>query len=98
MANLQENLERLKYVSNHPEKQLENYLKEGRQVIGTFPYYTPEVIADAAGIIPMGMWGAQTDISQARRYLGAFACPILYGDGLDWSLRWNQSSYDSGDV
>ena len=77
MANLQENLERLKYVSNHPEKQLENYLKEGRQVIGTFPYYTPEVIADAAGIIPMGMWGAQTDISQARRYLVAFACPIM---------------------
>lgn len=77
MADLQKNLQYLKDVSGAPGKQLERYLGEGKQVIGTFPYYTPEVLADAAGIVPMGMWGAQTDISQARKYLVAFACPIM---------------------
>lgn len=77
MANLQENLQYLKEAAGNPGKRLAQYLREGRQVIGAFPYYTPEVLADAAGIVPMGMWGAQTEISQARKYLVAFACPIM---------------------
>ncbi|MDO4268905.1 MAG: 2-hydroxyacyl-CoA dehydratase family protein [Eubacteriales bacterium] len=77
MTNLQENLEYLEHIANNPKKQLENYRKAGKDIIGTFPYYTPEVLADAAGIVPMGMWGAQTEISQARKYLVAFACPIM---------------------
>lgn len=77
MANLQDKLQELKEIAANPRKQLEQYLSKGKQVIGTFPYYTPEVLADAAGIVPMGMWGAQTGISQARKYLVAFACPIM---------------------
>lgn len=48
MANLQEKLQYLKEVAGNPGKQLAQYLRQGRQVIGTFPYYTPEVLADAA--------------------------------------------------
>ncbi len=77
MAKLQEQLQYLKQVAANPGKKLKQYLSSGKQVIGTFPYYTPEVLADAAGIVPMGMWGAQTEISQARKYLVAFACPIM---------------------
>lgn len=75
--NLQENLNYLKKVAANPKLQLENYLAAGKDVIGTFPYYTPEVLADAAGIVPMGMWGAQTEYSLAKKYLVAFACPIM---------------------
>lgn len=77
MANIQENLNKLKEVAVNPKGRLDQYLAAGKQVIGAFPYYTPEVLADAAGIVPMGMWGAQTEVSQARKYLVAFACPIM---------------------
>jgi len=77
MANLQENLQYLKQIANHPQQQLRKYCEEGKQVIGCFPIYTPEVIADAAGIVPLGMWGAQTEFSQAKKYLVPFACPIM---------------------
>lgn len=77
MANLQENLQTLQTISHNPKGQLEKYLADGKQVVGVFPYYTPEVMADAAGIVPMGMWGAQTEFSLAKKYLVPFACPIM---------------------
>jgi (R)-2-hydroxyisocaproyl-CoA dehydratase beta subunit len=77
MANLQELLLRLKNVTSNPGAQLDQYLKEGKQVIGCFPYYPPEILADAAGIVPMGLWGAQTEFSMSKKYLVAFACPIM---------------------
>lgn len=77
MAELQENLKRLQEIAGNPKSQLERYLSEGRQVIGCFPIYTPEVLADAAGIVPMGLWGAQTEFSLAKKYLVPFACPIM---------------------
>ncbi len=77
MANLQKQLQYLKEVAANPAKQLKQYLDAGKQVIGCFPYYTPEVFADAAGIVPMGMWGAQTEFSLSKKYLVAFACPIM---------------------
>lgn len=77
MADLHENLQKLRNISHNPKKQLDAYLSDGKQVIGAFPYYTPEVMADAAGIIPMGMWGAQTEFSLAKKYLVPFACPIM---------------------
>lgn len=77
MADLQDNLKKLQEISHNPKKQLENYLATGKQVVGAFPYYTPEVMADAAGIVPMGMWGAQTEFSLAKKYLVPFACPLM---------------------
>ena len=77
MADLQENLNRLQEIAGNPKSQLNRYLSEGRQVIGCFPIYTPEVLADAAGIVPMGLWGAQTEFSLAKKYLVPFACPIM---------------------
>lgn len=77
MASLQENLQRLQEIAANPKAQLDRYLKDGRQVAGCFPIYTPEVLADAAGLVPMGMWGAQTEFSQAKKYLVPFACPIM---------------------
>ena len=77
MASLQENLQRLQEVAANPKAQLDRYLEAGRQVVGCFPIYTPEVLADAAGLVPMGMWGALTEFAQAKKYLVPFACPIM---------------------
>ena len=77
MASLQENLELLKSISANPKKQLDNYIAAGKKVVGCFPVYTPEVMVHAADMVPMGLWGAQTEISSARNYLPPFACPIM---------------------
>lgn len=77
MASLQENLELLKSISANPKKQLDNYIAAGKKVVGCFPVYTPEIMVHAAGMVPMGLWGAQTEISSARNYLPPFACPIM---------------------
>lgn len=34
-------------------------------------------VGEAAGMIPMGLWGAQTEISSAKNFLPPFACPIM---------------------
>ena len=77
MASLQENLELLKNIATNPKKQLGHYIAAGKKVVGCFPVYTPEVMVHAAGMIPMGLWGAQTEITQSRNYLPPFACPIM---------------------
>ena len=61
MASLQENLELLKNIATNPKKQLDHYIAAGKKVVGCFPVYTPEVMVHAAGMIPMGLWGAQTE-------------------------------------
>lgn len=78
MPDLSRNLDSLRTAARNPEAQLRHYLSQGREVIGCFPYYTPEVLADAAGIVPMGLWGAQTEFSLSKKYLVAFACPIMH--------------------
>lgn len=31
-------------------------------------------------MIPMGLWGGQTELMRAKSYLPAFACPIMQSD------------------
>jgi bcr-type benzoyl-CoA reductase subunit C len=45
--------------------------------VGCFPIYTPEEIIYAAGALPVGMWGGNTELSRSDRYLQAFCCSIM---------------------
>ncbi|MDR3306050.1 MAG: 2-hydroxyacyl-CoA dehydratase family protein, partial [Clostridiales Family XIII bacterium] len=60
-----------------PEKQLRAFLAAGKSVVGLLPYFCPEEIVYAAGMIPFGLWGADRRVSEARRYFPAFICSIL---------------------
>ena len=77
MKELSEILSEFKYISEHPKAQLEKYLKQGKKAIGCMPYFCPEELIHAAGMVPFGIWGAQTRLSEARRYLPAFICSII---------------------
>ncbi|MDO4540174.1 MAG: 2-hydroxyacyl-CoA dehydratase family protein [Syntrophomonadaceae bacterium] len=80
-------LEKMQWVVNHPGQVVEDYLKERkRPVIGCVPEYCPEEIVYAAGMLPIGMWGARTTISQATSYFPAFACSLVQSD-LELGLR-----------
>lgn len=77
MNRLTEILYELKNVASNPKTQLQKQLTEGKKVIGCMPYFCPEELIYAAGMIPFGIWGAETQVSEAKRYWPPFICSIL---------------------
>ena len=67
----------LKEAAANPRVRLDKYLNLGRKIIGCMPYFCPEELIHAAGMVPFGLWGAQTRVSEAERYLPAFICSIV---------------------
>lgn len=71
-------LAKMKSAVSNPGKVVKDYKeKTGKGVIGCFPVYCPEEIVHAAGILPVGMWGGQTQISQALTIVPSFCCSIM---------------------
>ena len=73
-------------IANNPKKQLEQYISEGKKVIGCYPYYVPEELIYAAGMIPMGL---KRGIQQAKEYFAPFYCSLAneFGNGLNGDLQ-----------
>jgi len=72
---------------DNPAQVVEKYLEtRKRPVIGCAPEYCPEEIVYAAGMLPIGMWGARTNISQATMYFPAFACSLVQSN-LELGMR-----------
>lgn len=78
MENIENILLEMNEVVSNPKKMVKDYInKTGNKVIGCFPVYCPEELVYAAGMLPVGMWGGQTDIGRAKSQLPAFACSIM---------------------
>lgn len=61
-----------------PFEQLDKYVAAGKKVIGCAPVYTPEELVYSFGMIPMGIWGYEGEVTLAKEYFPAFyAAPIL---------------------
>ena len=70
-------LDEFKAAAYAPKKLLAQYKAEGKKVIGVLPYYAPEELVYAAGMVPMGIWGSNTKtISKAKEYCATFYCTI----------------------
>ena len=64
-------------IAYNPDKQLADFKAQGKKVIGVLPYYAPEELVYAAGMVPMGMWGSnKKTISRAKEYCATFYCTI----------------------
>ena len=64
-------------VAANPKGQLKAYKDAGKKCIGVMPYYAPEELVYAAGMVPMGIWGSNTKtISRAKEYCATFYCTI----------------------
>lgn len=75
MSNIELLLEKLDVC---PFKQLDKYVEDGKKVVGCAPVYAPEELVYALGMIPMGIWGAEGEVTLAKEYFPAFyAAPIL---------------------
>jgi len=66
-----------KEIAENPEKQLAMYKAQGKKAIGVLPYYAPEELVYAAGMVPFGVWGTNNkNISRAKEYCATFYCTI----------------------
>lgn len=73
----QEILARFHEVAVHPAAQKEAYLAAGKKVVLTAPVYTPEEIIHSMGMVPMGAWGGDLELREAKKYFPAFICSIV---------------------
>ncbi len=66
-------------VISNPGKVVKEFKKStNSKVIGCFPYYCPEELVHAAGMLPIGCWGGQTTLSKSGYYFPPFACSIMH--------------------
>ena len=64
-------------IAANPKAQLNKYKAEGKKCIGVLPYYAPEELVEAAGMVPFGMWGSnKKTIARAKEYCATFYCTI----------------------
>jgi bcr-type benzoyl-CoA reductase subunit C len=64
-------------IASSPAQQLKKVIASGKKAVGIFPYFCPEELVDAAGMVPFGIWGADMQAAEAKRYYPAFICSIL---------------------
>ncbi|MGL5356818.1 MAG: 2-hydroxyacyl-CoA dehydratase subunit D [Fusobacteriaceae bacterium] len=65
-------------INKNPKAEIKKYLEStGTKAIGCMPIYTPGEIVHAAGMLPVGIWGADREITDAKNYFPAFICSIL---------------------
>ncbi len=77
MRNLNEILKDFEVNAANPSKLFEEYLAEGKKVVGLAPAYAPKEIVHAMGLVPMGVWGADIELKNAKQYFPAFITSIL---------------------
>lgn len=76
MATVEELLKPFEEVAANPAHALDEYVAEGKKVIGVGPYYVPEELVHAAGAVPFGVWGAMGTAVEAKKYFPPFYCSI----------------------
>ena len=77
-------------VAANPKGQLKAYKDAGKKCIGVMPYYAPEELVYAAGMMPFGMWGSNDKTEQrSKEYCATFYCTIAQ---LDLEMRHDGSA------
>lgn len=59
--------------------------RTGKEAVGSY-LYAPEELIYAAGFVPVGIWGGDTEIKLADRYLQGFCCSIMRSD-LEYGMK-----------
>ncbi|MBR2801114.1 MAG: 2-hydroxyacyl-CoA dehydratase [Erysipelotrichaceae bacterium] len=70
-------LKKFEEAAKDPRAILDRYLREGKDVVLVAPVYTPEEIVHSFGMVPMGAWGADTQLNGSKKYFPAFICSIV---------------------
>lgn len=82
-------------ISKNPLRQLRQFKsRTGKKAVGCFPAYAPAELVYAAGMLPVGLWGGETEISRAKEYVPAFCCSILMSN-LEFGLNGTYKDLDA---
>lgn len=74
----EEILKKIDFILKDPGQYAAEWTHEtGRKAVGVFPNYFPVELLDAAGILPLGLWGAPVTVSQADTHFPAFVCSLI---------------------
>ena len=73
---VQELLNQFQTIAQNPTAQKDAYIAQGKKVVLTAPVYTPEEIIHSMGLVPMGAWGGDLELRDAKQYFPAFICSI----------------------
>ena len=68
---------KLHEVAVNPKAQMDKYLAQGKKIVLCAPVYTPDELIHSMGFVPMGAWGADTELRRAKEYCPAFLCSIV---------------------
>ena len=72
-----ERIRRYEALLDRLSEAVKKYKEAGKKCIGVLPYYAPEELVFAAGMVPMGMWGSnRKTIARAKEYCATFYCTI----------------------
>lgn len=78
MEELDQLIDKLCRASDHPKEAVLRAMKiSGRKAVGCFPVYTPDELVDAAGFLPVGMWGGRGETPLVGQYLQPFCCSVM---------------------
>ena len=84
---VQEMIAALAQAGRTPKETILRSVKEtGKKPIGCFPIYLPEEIIYASGLLPVGMWGGQTAMTEVDRYIQGFCCSVMRAN-MELALR-----------
>lgn len=86
MSNVTQHLKVFEDIAAIPARQFKKLLSSGQKVVGCMPEFTPEELVFAAGMVPFGVWGAEREISEAKKYFPPFYCSIVQST-LEMGLR-----------
>lgn len=71
-------LEKLDFYIKDPGQYAAEWSHETkRKVVAVFPNYFPVELLDAAGLLPLGLWGSSIPISMADSHMPPFVCSLL---------------------
>ena len=74
---IQEYIDNFTTIASSPAAQLKKVKAAGKKAIGVLPYYAPDELVHASGMVPFGIWGSNTKtISKAKEYCATFYCTI----------------------
>lgn len=75
MSELEKLISELVRVAEHPAEAVGRAIGDsGKRAVGCFLGFLPEELIDAAGFLPVGLWGEDREIEKARQYYPAFFC------------------------
>ena len=78
MDNIKEQLSFFADICANPRRQLDKALAEGKKAVGILPYFCPEELVYAGGMLPFGLWGGELQTDESKRYFPAFVCSLLH--------------------